>query len=108
MDQHEPQSLQALLARYSTPERLGEVQRVRFADAVRTGEDPLAIIKYFSTLGIAVKAPADLFALNDDPNEEEVNAFWVPEGVAVSIASDDAWLVFELDGADTLAGGTRA
>lgn len=102
------ETLEALLARYSIPERLGEVRRVRFADAVRTGEDPLAILKYFGTLGLAVRAPADLFALNEDPNEEEVNAFWVPGGVAVSIASDDAWLVFEVDGADTLPGGARA
>ena len=91
------ETLQALLARYSSPERLGEVQRVRFADAVRTGEDPLKIIKYLATVGITVTTPADLFALNDDPNEEELNAFWVPEGVAVSINSDDSWLVFEVD-----------
>jgi hypothetical protein len=100
-------TLEALLTRYSDIDKLAEVQRVRFADAVHTGEDPLHVIKYLGTLGIAVKAPADLFVLNDDPNEEEVNAFWVPEGVAVSINSDDAWLVFEVDGADTVPGGAR-
>ncbi|WP_026439765.1 hypothetical protein [Acidocella facilis] len=101
-------SLEALLTRYSDIEKLSEVQRVRFTDAVRTGEDPLSIVKYFDTVGIKVQAPADLFALNDDPNEEEVNAFWVPEGVAVSINSDDLWLIFEIDGADTVPGGVRA
>ncbi len=101
-------TLEALLTRYSDIDRLSEVQRVRFADAVRTGADPLSILKYFGTLGLEVKAPADLFVLNDDPNEEEVNAFWVPEGVAVSINSDDAWIIFEVDGADTVAGGAHA
>jgi len=91
------QTLEALLQRFSSVDRLPEVRRVKFADAVRTGADPLSILKYFGTLDIAVREPADLFRLNDDPNEEEVNAFWIPEGVAVSIASDDAWLVFEVD-----------
>ncbi len=91
------ETLEALLARYSIPERLGEVPRMRFDDAVRTGEDPLKIIAYFGTLGIKVREPADLFRLNDDPNEEEINAFWIPQGVAVSVESDDLWLVFEID-----------
>jgi hypothetical protein len=91
------QSLEALLRRFSSIDRLPEVRRIKFADAVRTGEDPLSIVRYFGTLGIAVREPADLFRLNDDPNEEEVNAFWIPEGVAVSIASDDEWLVFEVN-----------
>jgi hypothetical protein len=91
------QTLEELLRRFSSTDRLPEIQRVKFADAVRTGEDPLSIVRYFGTLGIAVREPADLFRLNDDPNEEEVNAFWIPEGVAVSIASDDEWLVFEVD-----------
>ena len=64
------------------------------------GEDPLSIVRYFGTLGIAVREPADLFRLNDDPNEEEVNAFWIPQGVAVSIESDDLWLIFEIDPQD--------
>jgi hypothetical protein len=91
------QTLETLLARFSYIEKLPEVQRVRFADAVRTGEDPLHIIKYLGTLGIEVKAPADLFRLNDDPNEEELVCFWIPEGVAATINSDDSWLVFEVD-----------
>jgi len=106
-NEEKTETLEALLRRYSDIEKLPEVQRVKFSDAVRTGEDPLNIIKYLATVGITVSTPADLFALNDDPNEEELNAFWVPEGVAVSINSDDSWLVFEVDGADTLPGGAK-
>lgn len=101
------ETLEALLKRYSYIERLPEVQRVKFADAVRTGRDPLNVILYLSTLGIDVKAPADLFRLNDDPNEEELTCFWIPEGVAATISSDDLWLVFEIDSAGAPQGASR-
>ncbi|MDR3505262.1 MAG: hypothetical protein P4L52_03360 [Acidocella sp.] len=97
MDQDETHTLEELLTRYSSIEKLPDVQRIKFEDAVRTGTDPLSIVKYFFTLGIAVREPADLFRLNDDPNEEEINAFKIPQGVAVSVESDDIWLVFEVD-----------
>jgi hypothetical protein len=97
MDRHETHTLEELLRRYSSIEKLPDVQRIKFDEAVRTGEDPLKIIAYFATLGIAVREPADLFLLNDDPDEEEINAFWIPQGVAVSVESDDLWLVFEVD-----------
>ena len=97
MDEMKVETLEALLARYSDIEKLPEVQRVKFADAVRTGEDPLRIIMYLATLGIEVKTPADLFRLNDDDSEEELVCFWIPEGVAATINSDDSWLVFEVD-----------
>jgi hypothetical protein len=102
------ETLEQLLERYSYIEKLPEVQRIKFADAVRTGKDPLNVIKYLATLGIPVRVPADLFALNDRPDEEELTCFWVPEGVAASISSDDLWQVFEVDGVETLAGGARA
>lgn len=94
------ETLEALLRRYSDIDKLSEVQRVSFADAVRTGQDPLHIVKYLATLGIEVKTPADLFRLNGDDNEEELVCFWIPEGVAATINSDDSWLVFEVDRAE--------
>lgn len=103
MDQDETHTLEELLTRFSSIEKLQEVQRIKFNDAARTGEDPLRIVKYFATLGIAVREPADLFRLNDDPAEEEINAFWIPQGVAVSVESDDLWLVFEIDQASDQA-----
>ncbi|WP_298162640.1 hypothetical protein [Acidocella sp.] len=99
MDRHETETLEQLLARFSSIEKLPDVQRIKFDEAVRTGQDPLSIVRYFATLGIAVREPADLFRHNDDPDEEEINAFWIPEGVAVSVESDDLWLVFEVDSA---------
>ncbi|MCB5943942.1 hypothetical protein [Acidocella sp. KAb 2-4] len=90
MDETKTETLEELLRRYSDIERLSEVQRVNFADAVRTGEDPLHVIKYLATLGIEVKTPADLFRLNDDDDEEELVCFWIPEGVAATINSDDS------------------
>ncbi len=109
MNQHETYTLEELLRRFSSIEKLSDVQRIKFDEAVRTGADPLRVIAYFATLGIAVREPADLLRLNDDPNEEEINAFWIPEGVAVSVESDDLWLVFEVDsaGLSDLPNGTE-
>ena len=97
MDQDETHTLEELLMRYSSIEKLPDVQRIKFDDAVRIGEDPLRVIAYFKTLGIEVREPADLFLRNNALDEEEINAFWIPEGVAVSVESDDLWLVFEVD-----------
>ncbi|WP_026440762.1 hypothetical protein [Acidocella facilis] len=109
MDRHETHTLEELLRRYSSIEKLPDVQRIKFDDAVRTGEDPLSIVKYFKTLGIAVREPADLFLRNDALDEEEINAFKIPQGVAVSVESDDLWLVFEVDsaGPSDLSNGTE-
>ena len=108
MDETKTETLAELLRRYSDIEKLPEVQRVSFAEAVRTGEDPLHVIKYLGTLGIEVKTPADLFRLNDDDNEEELVCFWIPEGVAATINSDDSWLVFEVDNGTEAAGAATA
>ena len=107
MDQ-EIQTLEALLTRYSEIEKLPDVHRIKFADAVRTGDDPLHIIKYLATLGIEVREPNDLLRLNDDDNEEELVCFRIPEGVAATINSDDSWLVFEADHAGEADGAETA
>ncbi len=101
------ETLEALLERYSYIERLPEVQRVKFADALRQGDDPLHIIPYLSSVGIQVQMPEDLFRRNDHPDEDELVCFWIPQGVAATINSDDLWLVFEIEGGNSQPGSSQ-
>jgi hypothetical protein len=71
------------------------VPRVSLAEAVRLGDDPLHILPYLAGLGITVRCLEDLMRINDDESEEELQSFRIVEGVAISVASDGAWLVFE-------------
>lgn len=68
---------------------------VALSTALQTGDDPLRILKYIGTLGVR---PATLKQLHDGINgleaEEELFAFECREGVAVSVASDDEWILF--------------
>jgi hypothetical protein len=72
-----------------------DVPRLSIADAIREGDDPLHILPYFAGVGIAVRCLDDLLLINDDPAEEEIHAFRVAEGVAVTMASDGLWVLFE-------------
>ena len=49
------------------------------------------------------KPPNDNRPVTAD-NEEELVCFWIPEGVAATINSDDSWLVFGVDHADEASG----
>lgn len=90
------ETLAALLRRYSDEDDdPPDVPRVSLAEALRQGDDPLHIIPYFATLGLAVRSLDDLLQINDDETEEELHCFRVAEGVAVSMASDNLWLLFE-------------
>jgi hypothetical protein len=91
-----PETLAALLRRYCDQhDEPCQVPRVRLSDAVQRGDDPLHILPYFATLGLPVRALNDLLRINDDETEEEVRSFRVAEGVAVTVASDGLWLLFE-------------
>jgi len=90
---HEP--LAALLRRYGGDhDEPRDVPRVSLAVALRDGDDPLHIIPYLAGLGLAVASLDDLLRINDDAGEEEVHAFRVEEGVAVTVASDGLWQLF--------------
>jgi hypothetical protein len=90
-----PETLAALLQRYCEDDiRPSDVPQVSLAEAVRTGEDPLNIVKYFASLGLTLRCLDDLMQINDDPDEEEVHSFRVAEGVAVTLASDGLWQLF--------------
>jgi hypothetical protein len=90
------ETLAAVLRRYcDDPDDLPDVPRFSFAEAVRQGDDPLHILPYLAGLGLAIRSLDDLLLINDDPTEEELHCFRVAEGVAVSVASDGLWLLFE-------------
>jgi hypothetical protein len=57
--------------------------------------DPLHVLPYLAGLGLTSRTLDDLLLINADDTEEEVHSFRVAEGIAVSIASDGLWLLFE-------------
>lgn len=88
--------LAALLRRYTDPDAdPPAVPRVSLAEAVRAGDDPLHVVSYLAGLGLAVRSLDDLLLVNADDTEEELRSFRVAEGVAVCVASDGLWLLFE-------------
>jgi hypothetical protein len=87
--------LAALLQRYRTyADEPTEVRRASLAQALAGGEDPVKVVEYFTTLGLNVQCLDDLFQINNDPAEEELHAFRVQEGVAISVASDGVWALY--------------
>jgi len=95
----DPETLAALLHRFGDG-RL-KVARIKFADALARGDDPFNMIPYLTRLGHRIGCLDDLLAINDDPEEEELHCFPVQEGIAVSMASDRMWLLFERGGEAT-------
>ncbi len=90
------ESLATVVGRYADPDGPPpDITRVSFALALREGDDPLHILPYLAGLGLAVTRLDDLLKVNDDETEEEVRSFRVAEGVAVTVASDGIWLLFE-------------
>ncbi len=84
-----------LLALYADdPDDLPVAQTIAFADALAAGDDPLHLLPYLASLGIDVRQPDDLLAINADDTEDEVHCWRVQEGIAVSVVSDGAWLLF--------------
>ena len=90
------ETLGALLTRYAGDnDEPRDVPRIRFDEALRRGDDPLHVLPYLAGLGIPVRSIDDLLRINDDDTEEEIHAFRVVEGIAVVVASDGNWLLFE-------------
>jgi hypothetical protein len=93
---HTAEPLAELLRRYHDPaEEPAEVTRISLTAALQRGDDPMHIIEYLNGLGITVSTLDDLLAINDDQTEEELHSFRVSEGIAVSVASDGLWFLFE-------------
>ncbi|HEY1856953.1 hypothetical protein [Acidocella sp.] len=70
------------------------VSKIRFAEALARGDDPLHVLPYFADAGVKITSLEGVFAACNDPAEEELEAYRVEEGVAVHVAIDDQWLVF--------------
>jgi hypothetical protein len=66
---------------------------VSLADALTTGDAPWHIVSYLEDLGMPVHQLSDLLSINTD-DEEELHAWPCREGVAVSVASDSAWVLY--------------
>jgi len=91
----EPETLDQLLRRYrDDPDEPIDVSRVSLKEALRGGDDPLSIVAYLRGLGLAICELDDLLRINEDPDEEELHAFRVQEGIAVSMASDGIWVLY--------------
>jgi hypothetical protein len=90
------ETLAALLRRYRDPQdEPRDIPRVSLAEALRCGDDPLHILPYLAGLGTTIRTLDDLLLINGDETEEELHSFRVVEGVAVCLASDGLWLLFE-------------
>jgi hypothetical protein len=93
VDTFEP--LSVLLQRYKSYEdEPAQVHSASLTLALAGGRDPLKIVDYFRSLGLPVRSLDDLLLINGDPHEEELHAFRVAEGVAVSVASDGTWALY--------------
>lgn len=67
---------------------------ISLTTALVAGDDPWRLISYLSGIGIFVKTLDDLLAVNGDATEEELHAWPCREGIALSIASEGAWILF--------------
>ena len=94
-DNHQHETLDTLLRRYSGNEEPQPIPRIGFDDALRQFDDPLHILPYLAGVGITVTKLDDLLLINADDDEEELWCFRVQEGVVAVMASDDLWLLFE-------------
>ena len=92
-----PETFFALVRRHTAdPDDPPEIHRVGLAASLQQGRAPFDILNYLAGLGRPVSTLDALFeAINGDETEEELGAFRVAEGVAVSVASDGAWVLFE-------------
>ncbi|HLO75166.1 MAG TPA: hypothetical protein VK196_01765 [Magnetospirillum sp.] len=90
-----PSPFAALAAAFCDLGEEPEATFTPFASALATGEDPGRILFYLATLGLRPTTLDELLAaVNDLEDEEELHAWPVAEGVAVSVASDGTWHVF--------------
>jgi hypothetical protein len=89
------ETLEALVRRHAEGNDMPRpLPRVRLADALARGDDPLHLLPYLNDLGVRIGTLEDLLAACADPGEEEIQAFRTEEGVAVFLAVDGLWALF--------------
>jgi len=88
-------SFAELVATYTAdPDAPPQTETISLAAALVAGDDPWGVIGYLAGIGIFVKELADFIAINADETEEELHAWPCQDGMAISIASEDVWLLF--------------
>jgi hypothetical protein len=94
MEDERPPTFAELRRRYQL---LGAspARTVALSSALQAGDDPLHILSYIGALGVCTETLQQLHSgINGLEDEEELFAFRCQEGIAVSIASDDEWILF--------------
>lgn len=71
-----------------------EVVSVSLTLALTNADDPLGVIGYLGSIGIVVNELDDIMRINGVADEEELSAYRVAEGVAVTVASQGEWVLF--------------
>lgn len=94
MEEEPPPSFAELRDRYQVLPA-SPVVTIALTSALQAGDDPLHILSYIDALGVHAETLQQLHAgINGLEGEEELSAFQCREGVAVSIASQDEWILF--------------
>ena len=88
------QTLADLLARFGDDTNVDAIPHVSLSAALAGGDDPWRVLAYLAGHGLVIAALPDLLAINADPDEDELGAHAIAEGIALSRASDGLWLVF--------------
>ena len=84
-----------LVANYTDdPDDPPVTEIISLAAALVAGDDAWQIISYVAGIGLIVRELDDLLKINDDDSEEELHAWRSREGIAVSIASEGARVLF--------------
>ena len=88
-------TLNALAARFGAPASSSEFDTHRLGPPPQDGSHAALILKYLSTMGAAPNSLAELVAALDGLRDEDELVWWrVPEGLAVTSASDGFWVLF--------------
>lgn len=90
------ETFQEIVARFVDADDQAEIVTLEASlAAVHEGAaDPLDLVSYLRSLAVPTRELKDLLLINEVPDEEEVSAHLVAEGIALTTASDGAWVLF--------------